>query len=545
MKISLAFVATISAQVITFKSNEDGIGPCDLEYVKNGDEGELTTTGCSIQSAEDTTATIIAHRNQLSLITERIANTVCASHVEPSQLRNNLDGHYTHFDWSQEHYDPPTNDHQNGVDHSYGDSFCKYDCKTGFHGGSNDGTCAPCLTSCSVGYRAKSVWENHAKIDNPTGDNHQCIIECEHEPNFCPSYFDMSGANTDTPTERHFGHTETINCMPGYEKVGNPSVTCNSDGQWMVDGFCARYNKVGHLTWNTVNVHSGIRSCAGETRARCPSGYVAVGGGMANYYRDIAPSARRIHANVFDESRPSADNKGWVCNMGAIEDCGRINCFATCVPENTMEVKIRIKEYDINQHTSQTIAGTTSATDGSVPISCDEGATHDEGDAMEAGWSITGVGMANHLAHDNIHLDENDLFEEYAFDGANGAKCNMGASSTTSNPRFSCYAVCAKAKQGKTFSCETVSSQPGMKHNVQCKRPHDRATSAGIKQLNPWTNLDTQKYLHIFENAQPKSIKSVFCDSGYGENYDSVGGSDTNLGGLNVCQARCCHVHDM
>jgi hypothetical protein len=357
----------------------------------------------------------------------------------------------------------------------------------------------------------------------------------------------MSGASTDTPTNRHFGWEESITCESGYQPVGNPSIYCNSNGMWVVTGFCASYNKVGFLNWNTVNVHSGIRSCAGETRARCPSGYVAVGGGMANYYRDISPSARRIHANVFEESRPSADNKGWVCNMGAIEDCGRINCFATCVPENTMEVKIRTVEYDVNKHTTENVDGTTRATDGSVPVSCDAGSRHDatEDDAldvMDAGWSVTGVGMANHLAHNNIEFDEADLFEEYAFSG-NGAKCNMGTSSST--PRFSCFAVCAKAKQDKTFSCETVESQPGMKHNVQCKRPYDRATSAGIKQLNAWTDLNTGSYLHIFENAQPKSIRSVHCDSGYGENYASVGGSDTNIGGKNICQARCCHVHDM
>lgn len=518
MKLSFAFIATVSAQVITFKDSSASLTNGDCDFVYKAD-GELTTQGCDIATCTANTEAIAAHRTQMAEMTQSIANTVCHHAADPTMLIK-TDGSKQMFSWAH-HGSSDTEDT------AYGGAFCRYDCATGHHDEDGDGKCIECITSCATGYKFKTG-KDVCTQDSQT--------ECEQDTNFCPNYFDMAGAVTDTPSARHYGFSENVACRSGKTAVGSPSITCGADGQWIVNGFCATYNKVGSKVWDTVNMHSGIRECAGSTTATCPSGYVAVGGGMANYYRELSSAPTNfgttgtetpgqlgnglqtpglIASTLFQSSRPNG-NKGWTCDMGPVWDCGRIDCFVTCVPENTMEVKTQAVTYDHYVHGlgKQNGLGTKLRSEGTVHATCD------------AGWTVTGVGMVNHQAHT---YDSRALFEEYSYEG-NAAKCNMGAPGTV--PEFTCYATCAKAKRGKAMDCQTVTSQPGLRHNIECsaERPNDRVTGAGIKQTKAWGS-DTN-VLHMFENAQPKSQRAVHCDSGHGD-------------GENVCQARCCHVHDM
>jgi hypothetical protein len=464
----------------------------------------LVTTGgsnaaCEFKSIADNQATVAGFRSAMSTVVERISEQVCAHHAHPSKLIRFSGAHELH-EWR----DDASGNAIAGAHVDHANAFCKYDCASGHFDATGSGDCSPCLASCSTGYTAVHT--------TATTSGAACISSCTIDLEYCPgskqSFIGGTSASR-TPTSRVYGHQQEIVCGPGYRAVGNPSMICINDGvpRWLKQGRC-----VSNFNEFDTQIVEASNTCAGQTIARCPYNEVAIGGGMYNAWERGTQTGRQ-GSNHFEQAHPNGQRE-WVCDMGEGTDCGHVTCFAICVSAATVVIDDVSADYD---HSSHDQVGH----DPTASVQC------------AAGFTVTGIGMRNHLPT----FTDASLFEEFSYED-NGAVCNMGAAGT--QPDFTCYARCAKASNlgntGKQLTCVTKTSAQGSKHDLTCDSPFQasdgsgqQAVGVGIKQHR--TTFNDYSW---FENAQPRGKSSVHCDTGYG--WDAAG----NEKGLNTCQARCC-----
>lgn len=426
----------------------------------------------------------------MTAVVASIANTVCPHHISETQSHSNS-GQYEHFNWK-------SNEDGSVNAPAPNSAFCKYDCKTGHYSENNDGKCFACTTSCSPGYELTGACSG-------TTD-----AQCTKDADYCPATVDMPGTSALTGT-RTYGHTEAVTCAAGYTAVGSPSVSCGADGAWIQSGKCIISSGSGTGQWQTSRVVVS-NTCAASITASCPSGFVAVGGGMKN--NGIASAVK----SVYGESYPLG-NSQWACQLGNLNglgDCGNVACQVSCVPAASTTVVTVEVEYEPNVHKMsgglnvQHGAGDTNfAQDGTVRATC------------PSGYTVVGVGMANNAWA--FGFTDRNHFEEVSYDG-NGAKCRMGKEGTESE--FICYAKCAKATTG-AYDCQTINSDAGRKHTTSCPRAHDQVVGGGMKStLTSGTS---------FWNEITLSESNVKCQTGTPIGWaKSIGES--------ICQARCCHV---
>jgi hypothetical protein len=499
MKLSLAFIATVSATQITFKppAGAASVGDCELVYAGN----ELTlSSNCVLSANKANVAAVDSHKNQMTAVVQSIANTVCPHHIEISQ-ESHMDG--TNYG----HYDGWTN-------HSvHGDSFCRFDCKTG-HYSPQDGECQQCVTSCSTGYTITGTCG---------GDSN---YECEQDESFCStSSLDFPGANQNgQEVNKPYGSKVSITCAAGYHAVGSPEMLCGSDGQFRAVGRCI--SKVDVVRETAVS-----SSCATSLKVTCPAGYTAVGGGIKN---DLFGDA---DASVLAQSYPVVVGGGssvaWSCRMQSASDCQNYACHVACVPSADVDVSIKSTKFNKNlhqRHTTETTDYGTSdfAQDGVVTVGCDDG------------WTVSGVGMVNHKYAKGYHNhEERNFFQEMSYVG-NTASCNMGERAAQffqdhhyGDAEFTCYAACVRATSAadgtnRDFTCETIENE-GDYPKATCTREYDRVVGGGMKQTKKFDASSGDET--NFGEISLTSSTEVTCNSGLKSGFGNA-----------KCQARCCHM---